>query len=95
MLNLPKEPQSSLPLNLQAKYPDASPEALALLRRMLVIDPAKRITVAEALEMPYLSSLHDPVVEIMAESGMFCLLSLPSSLPPFLSSFCRVPSDRS
>ena len=86
MLNLPKESQSSLPFNLQAKYPDASPEALALLRRMLVIDPAKRITVAEALEMPYLSSLHDPVVEIMADSGRSCLPSLPPSLPSFVAS---------
>ena len=69
MLNLPKEPQSSLPSNLKSKYPDASPEALSLLRKMLVIDPAKRITVAEALEQPYLASLHDPVVETMADSG--------------------------
>ena len=60
MLNLPREPQGNLPANLRARYPDASQEAVDLLSRMLVIDPGKRITVAQALEHPYLSSLHDP-----------------------------------
>ena len=60
MLNLPKE----APGSLSQKYPDASPEALDLLSKMLVIDPARRISVAEALEQPYLSSLHDPGIYV-------------------------------
>ena len=44
-------------------YPDANPQALDLLERMLAFDPAKRITVDEALEHPYLSIWHDPVDE--------------------------------
>ena len=44
-------------------YPDANPQALDLLERMLAFDPAKRITVNEALEHPYLSIWHDPVDE--------------------------------
>jgi len=56
MSNLQKE----TPMSLAQKYPDASPEAIDLLGKMLVIDPTKRITIQEALEHPYLSSLHDP-----------------------------------
>lgn len=35
------------------------PQAVDLIDRMLVFDPTKRITVEQALEHPYLSSLHD------------------------------------
>ena len=38
----------------------ADPLALDLLRRMLVFDPAKRITVTEALNHPYMAGLFDP-----------------------------------
>uniref|UniRef100_A0A2P2MM10 mitogen-activated protein kinase n=1 Tax=Rhizophora mucronata TaxID=61149 RepID=A0A2P2MM10_RHIMU len=41
------------------KFPDISPLALDLAERMLVFDPRKRITVEEALNHPYLSSLHE------------------------------------
>jgi serine/threonine protein kinase len=34
-------------------------QALDLIDKMLVFDPNKRITVEEALEHPYLASLHD------------------------------------
>lgn len=44
----------------QTKYPEASRDAIDLLEKMLVIDPSKRIKVTEALEHPYLASLHDP-----------------------------------
>lgn len=33
---------------------------LDLLRRMLTINPLKRITVEEALDHPYLADYHDP-----------------------------------
>lgn len=40
-------------------FPDASPVAIDLAERMLVFDPAKRISVEEALNHPFLSCLHE------------------------------------
>ncbi|KDO73060.1 hypothetical protein CISIN_1g0426812mg, partial [Citrus sinensis] len=50
--HVPKQPFSQ-------KFPNMSPVAIDLAERMLVFDPAKRITVEEALNHPYLSSLHE------------------------------------
>ncbi|MQL96213.1 hypothetical protein Taro_028885 [Colocasia esculenta] len=41
-------------------YPNANPLAIDLLRKMLVFDPSKRISVTEALEHPFMSPLYDP-----------------------------------
>ncbi|XP_065881894.1 mitogen-activated protein kinase homolog NTF3 [Euphorbia lathyris] len=41
-------------------YPNAHPLAIDLLSKMLIFDPSKRITVDEALQHPYMSSLYDP-----------------------------------
>lgn len=41
-------------------YPTAHPMAIDLLQKMLVFDPSKRISVTEALQHPYMSSLYDP-----------------------------------
>ncbi|XP_030447369.1 mitogen-activated protein kinase homolog NTF6-like [Syzygium oleosum] len=41
------------------KFPTVSPLAIDLAEKMLVFDPSKRITVEEALNHPYLSSLHE------------------------------------
>ncbi|KAJ8751459.1 hypothetical protein K2173_016670 [Erythroxylum novogranatense] len=49
---IPKQPFAQ-------KFPDVPPLALDLAERMLVFDPSKRITVEEALNHPYLSSLHE------------------------------------
>ena len=43
---------------LDARFPAANPKAVALLQRMLVFDPRKRITAAEALESEYLAGFH-------------------------------------
>uniref|UniRef100_A0A7S0VBZ4 Mitogen-activated protein kinase n=1 Tax=Polytomella parva TaxID=51329 RepID=A0A7S0VBZ4_9CHLO len=53
----------SLPRNeradFQQLFPSAGPLALDLIKKMLVFDPTKRITVIEALAHPYLAGLHD------------------------------------
>ena len=48
------------PTNFEAHFPDASPEGIDLLKKILVIDPEKRITVEEALEHPFFEDLHFP-----------------------------------
>ncbi|KAF7153815.1 hypothetical protein RHSIM_Rhsim01G0222800 [Rhododendron simsii] len=52
---LPCVPKKSFP----QKFPDLSPIAIDLAEKMLVFDPSKRITVEEALNHPFLSSLHE------------------------------------
>ncbi|XP_075514109.1 mitogen-activated protein kinase homolog NTF6-like isoform X3 [Primulina tabacum] len=50
--HVPKQPSSK-------KFPEISPVAIDLLEKLLVFYPAKRITVEEALNHPFLSSLHE------------------------------------
>ncbi len=63
MLGLPDSP----PAKLTSKFPDANPLATDLLKKMLVLDPAKRITIKETLNHPYLASLHDDSLEPLAD----------------------------
>lgn len=44
-------------------FPNANPDALDLLDRMLAFDPSSRISVEEALEHPYLHIWHDATDE--------------------------------
>lgn len=44
---------------LSELYPDKPAEALDLLDKMLDLNPLKRIEVVDALEHPFLESLHD------------------------------------
>jgi len=52
---------------LSKQFPNAPPECIDLLRRMLQIHPKKRITVEEALKHPFMAQLHteedEPVCE--------------------------------
>ncbi|KCV71311.1 CMGC/MAPK protein kinase [Fonticula alba] len=50
-------------MSLRDLLPNASDLAIDLAERMLNFDPAKRITVEDALRHPYLAALHDPTDE--------------------------------
>jgi hypothetical protein len=56
------------PVDLRRLYPHANPQALDLIRHMLVFDPSKRISVVEALAHPYLADYHYPDDEPAAPS---------------------------
>lgn len=62
LLSLP----ASDPIDFTAKYPNASPQAVDVINRMLTLDPAKRITAQEALAHDYLKEYHDPDDEPVA-----------------------------
>ncbi|KAJ0410232.1 hypothetical protein P43SY_002564 [Pythium insidiosum] len=59
ILRQPKKPR----VPLSSIYPRATPQCLDLLEKMLVFDPRKRITIAEALEHPYLGLVRDVSLE--------------------------------
>lgn len=66
------------PIPFDYFFPQASPDALDLLARMLVFDPAHRITVEDALEHPYLRVWHDPADEPVCPTKFdFSFESLP------------------
>jgi len=44
-------------------YPNADPQAMDLLEKMLTFNPKKRVTVVEALQHPYLQQYYDPADE--------------------------------
>lgn len=48
----------------------ANPLAIDLLNKLLEFDPAKRITVEEALAHPYLSAYHDEDDEVSKGIGV-------------------------
>jgi serine/threonine protein kinase len=56
------------PIPPERIFPNANPEAIDLLQRMLVFHPGKRVTVEDALAHPYLASLHDPSDEPLAHA---------------------------
>lgn len=55
------------PKPLHSLFPDASEGALQLLAQMLQFDPARRISVEEALAHPYLATFHNEALEPCAE----------------------------
>ncbi|MES1907605.1 MAG: hypothetical protein MHM6MM_000691 [Cercozoa sp. M6MM] len=63
--NMPGHPLSEV-------FGRANPQAVDLLKGLLVFDPAKRFTVDEALRHPYLRALHDDTdeVPVMTPGGL-------------------------
>jgi len=52
---------------LDEMYPNADPEAMDLLKKLLAFNPLKRITVEHALEHPYVGQFHNLAEEISCE----------------------------
>lgn len=68
-------------------FPTTASQARDLLSKMLIIDPAKRISVDEALQHPYINVWYDPA-EVEAVSGPLaelCIDFYPKLNPPLLS----------
>lgn len=53
---------------LERVFPDGDPLAVDLIKKMLVFNPDRRITVEEALNHPYLAKLHNKAEEPRASS---------------------------
>jgi serine/threonine protein kinase len=74
--SLPRWPRA----DLSERYPGADPLALDLLDKMLVFDPAKRISVEGALAHPWLAALHDESDEPVADAPF--AFDVPGHLQP-------------
>ena len=65
---------NSLPPNqkvpLEFIFPDVPADALDLIDKMLDLNPEKRISVEDALEHPFLASLHEPWDEPVYEGPL-------------------------
>jgi len=49
-----------------SKFPNASPNALDLIKKLLVFNPKKRLTAKQALEHPYVAAFHNEAAETEA-----------------------------
>ncbi|AMD18956.1 HBR055Wp [Eremothecium sinecaudum] len=56
------------PVPFAERFKNLTYDTVDLLEKMLVFDPNKRITAADALDHPYLASYHDPTDEPVAEA---------------------------
>ncbi|XP_046890032.1 mitogen-activated protein kinase 12-like [Hypomesus transpacificus] len=61
--SLPKAPKK----DLQQLFLKAKPQAVNVLERMLLLDPDRRVTAAEALGLPYFSEFREPEEETEAQ----------------------------
>ena len=51
--------------SLESLFPGAEPEAIDLVRRLLVFNPDRRLTADESLRHPYVRRFHNPVSEMV------------------------------
>lgn len=56
------------PISFSERFKTVEPDAVDLLEKMLVFDPKKRVTAADALAHPYLAPYHDPTDEPVADA---------------------------
>jgi len=63
LLNLP----DPAPRSLDGMYPNADPDAIDILSKLLLFNPDKRLTASEALEHPYVGQFHIPEEEITCD----------------------------
>jgi serine/threonine protein kinase len=73
-----------------ALFPRVGPNALGLLKELLLSDPTKRIRVRDALEHPFLKELHDPTPKTkakMEKNGMKIGRETETTCPTFNISF--------
>ncbi|PWY96417.1 MAP kinase SakA [Aspergillus sclerotioniger CBS 115572] len=66
-LDLVKSLPSRQPPPWKSLFPGSDSDAIDLLGKMLIFDPEKRLSAAQALEHPYLGVYHDPTDEPVAE----------------------------
>ena len=59
----PQQQQQQPRRPLRHLFPDAPPDALDLLHKLLHFSPAQRVTAHEALRHPYVSQFHSPATE--------------------------------
>lgn len=58
----------SVKTSFKEKFPDADPEALDLMQKLLTYDPEIRLSASEALTHPFFKDLHDPNDEMTSEA---------------------------
>ena len=59
----PASSQKTLAERWSSRFPNASPDALDLLKKLLVFNPSKRITAKQALAHPYVAAFHNEALE--------------------------------
>ncbi|KAL0968482.1 hypothetical protein UPYG_G00267420 [Umbra pygmaea] len=53
--------------DLQAMFSNVNPQGVSVIERMLLLDPERRVTAAEALALPYFSEFREPEEETEAQ----------------------------
>ena len=57
-------------LGIEDWFSDIPPDAVDLLKRMLLFNPNKRITIKEAIDHPFFNDVRDPTIEALANKTL-------------------------